>query len=294
MSLQILENKKLKVAIKTFGAELVSLINKETGIEHIWQADPAIWARHAPILFPIVGQVENNAYRIGNKEYRLSQHGFARDMEFQLVSESSDQLRLVLQHSSETLEKYPYKFSLEVHYHLLEDQLAISYHVSNKDDHLIHFSLGAHPGFTCPFSSTELFSDYYLKFEREETVQRWMFDKGLLTGEKKNYLFQEDTIQLDYSLFQEDAIILEGLSSTWVDLRAKNQKVALRFYFEKFPLLAFWTSVGKNAPFLCIEPWFGIADTRGANKQYQEKEFIQKLDVGATFHCQYSLQLLKV
>lgn len=290
-SIIFLENEFLKASFKLVGAELCSLIDKKSGLEHVWQANKEVWGRHAPILFPIVGQVENNQYRIGDQTYTLSQHGFARDFLFEIKEQGATKVVFSLQSDEDSLKLYPYQFELLVSYSLEAKQLKIQYEVINTDRQTIYFSIGAHPGFVCPFSTEERFDDYELKFERKETAKRLLFAKGLLSGEKSDYLQNEDTIPLSRSLFENDAIIFEALTSNWVDLKSKKSKRTLRFHFEGFPLLAFWTKPGGKAPFLCIEPWFGIADVRGANKDYREKDFIEKLDLGKKFNCTYTVEL---
>lgn len=287
-----LENDQLKVSFKQLGAELCSLVDKQTQTEHVWQADPKVWSRHAPILFPIVGQVENNTYRIGEKEYKLSQHGFARDRHFEVEKQSDTSIVFLLKSDEESLKVYPYKFELRVVYTLTQHKLAIGYQVKNTDQQTIWFSIGAHPGFVCPFTGGRSFSDYVLQFEKAETVERMLFADGLLNGKKQPCLSNENTIALSHELFDGDAIILSDLKSTYVDLKSKSNKKVLRFHFKGFPLLAFWTKPGAKADYLCIEPWFGVADTKGDNKDYREKAFIEKLEIGGVFDCEYALEIV--
>ncbi len=287
-----LENNFLSVTIKQLGAELCSLFDKQTQTEHVWQADPKVWSRHAPILFPIVGQVENNTYHIGEQAYKLSQHGFARDRNFELETQTTESLVFLLKSDETSLAVYPYQFELRVNYTLQENKLTIGYQVKNIDQQTIWFSIGAHPGFVCPFATGESFSDYYLEFEKPETVERMLFADGLLNGEKQSCLVNKNKIMLSHQLFDGDAIILPNLKSTYVDLKNASNPKALRFHFEGFPLMAFWTKPGAKANYLCIEPWFGVADTKGENKDYREKAFIEKLEIGAVFGCEYAVQIV--
>ena len=261
-----LENNWLKVNVKQKGAEICNLIEKTNNVEHIWQADPLVWNRHAPILFPIVGQVENNTYTVEGKDYKLPQHGFARDKEFSIESQTTDSIVLVVESDSSTLEIYPFQFRLYVSYTLLNDKVEIEYRVVNIDSKTIYFSIGAHPGFVCPFGENESFGDYILEFEKDESADRLLFEAGLLNGKMvDSYLNGTNTIQLSYDVFKDDAIILKNLKSDYVDLENTKTGKKLRFFFRGFPLLAFWTKPGMNAPFLCIEPWYGVADTKGQN-----------------------------
>ena len=284
-----LENDEVKCVIKQKGAELASFYNKSSNVEHMWQADPAVWGRHAPVLFPIVGQVEDNEYKVGNKRYNLSQHGFARDKDMELVFQTSSDLVFSLKYDEETLAKYPFKFELKITYTLSKNSLSVGYEVINLDDDTIWFSIGAHPGFACPFNENESFSDYHIKFNREETADRLLFADGLLTGEVAPFLKNEAKINLSHELFKHDAIIFEQLQSTSCVLESSNHEHGLRFDFNGFPFLAFWTKPGANAPYLCIEPWYGIADTRGEYTDYREKKGIQKLVKGGVFEASYAL-----
>ncbi|WP_242851368.1 hypothetical protein [Clostridium sp. DMHC 10] len=146
----ILQNELLKVEAVEKGAELTSIKTVKDGAEYLWTAKSDIWARHAPILFPIVGKVKNNTYRINDDTYTLSQHGFARDMNFEVMEGTSDKAVFKLTYNEETLSKYPYKFELIVKYELKENEIEASYKVKNVDSQEIYFSIGAHPGFNCP------------------------------------------------------------------------------------------------------------------------------------------------
>lgn len=286
-----LENNLIKASFKSLGAELCSLVNKKTNIEHIWQANPKVWARHAPVLFPIVGQVENNTYRIDEREFTLSQHGFARDRQFEVEKQANDCLTFLLKSDQDSLKVYPYQFELRIVYTLENNKLNIKYEVQNTDQQTIWFSIGAHPGFVCAFSEEESFSDYDLVFEKPEMAEKMLFSAGLLNGMKKPFLQNNKTISLNHTLFEDDAIILEKLKSAYVDLKHRSKGNTLRFHFKGFPLLAFWTKPGANANFLCIEPWFGLADVKGAKKDFRERPFMEKLQMGKKFECDYGIEL---
>ncbi len=292
MPILALENPWLKATFKTLGAELSSLVSITNNTEHIWQADPSIWNRHAPILFPIVGQVENNSYSFEGKDFKMSQHGFARDRQFKVESQTSDSIVFSLDSDEESSKIYPFQFSLFVMYTLITDKLEISYKVVNKDSKKIYFSIGAHPGLVCPFQENESFEDYILEFEKPETATRHFFAGGLLNGNiQEKYLENSQTIPLSYDLFKDDAIILEGLVSEYVDLKSTKSGKYLRFYFKDFPLLAFWTKPGMNADFICIEPWFGVADIKGRKENFSQKPFIQSLNIDDKFNCQYAIEI---
>ena len=287
----ILENEHIKVTINSHGAELSSLIHKGTGVEHIWQADPAVWGRHAPHLFPIVGQLADHSYTLGKRIFPLSQHGFARDREFVQEIRTEDKAVFTLRSDEESLAVYPFRFRFSITYSIIVSKLSVGYQVSNEDDKPMWFSIGAHPGFACPFYEGERFEDYYLEFQHRETTSRMLFADGLLTGEKVLYLEKINTIALASTTFDQDAIILHALNSKYVDLKTRKHKRFLRFDFTGFPLLAFWSKPKANAPYICIEPWYGVADTHGESKDFTQKAYIQSLEIGRQFHAKYSMEL---
>lgn len=287
-----LKSSKAIVKINAKGAELAGFKSLETGVEHVWQADPSFWNRHAPVLFPIVGQVEDGEYFVEGKRFELSQHGFARDMDFQLVSNENNTLLYELVFTEETLKKYPYKFKLNITYTLFGPKLYIGYKVTNLDVKPMYFQLGAHPGFTCPFTEGESFEDYKLVFDKALTEDRLLFDNGLLNGKiHKDFLKNEDTIALNSSTFDEDAIIFETDKIDSV-LITKDGKSGLKVGVKGWSLLGIWSKPKANAPFVCIEPWYGVASVRGKSKELKDKKAIQMLEPSAVFECGFDLEII--
>ncbi len=178
-----LQNNSFQINVQEHGAELCSFKNTQTDLEYIWQADPAIWARHAPVLFPTVGKLKNNQFTYQGKSYTLPQHGFARDYAFTLKSKTENSLTFVLEQSEATLIHFPFSFRLCISYRLEENTLTVSYRVENPASTNLYFSLGAHPGFACPLFPDEQFSDYYLQFEKSEGIKRYLLDQGLQNGQ---------------------------------------------------------------------------------------------------------------
>lgn len=285
-----LSNDKLKASFHTKGAELCSL-KEHTGLEYIWQADPAIWGRHAPILFPIVGKVNNNTYRVDGKEYQLSQHGFARDREFEIIQLENDLVIFQLQADAQSLAVYPYQFELQIQYQLLDKTLQVSYLVKNKDQKAIYFSIGAHPGFTCPLRAGEQRTDYSLLFSKAETSERHLLENGVFNG-KTSGVFQNENenVPLTSTIFDEDALVFKDLKSEAISIADAqgNQKVTV--HFEGFPYMGIW-SKSQTSPFVCIEPWCGIADSIDFKGDLSEKEGIEQLAVGETFKVSYSVEV---
>ncbi len=285
-----LENEYVQLKIKEHGAELCSLFHKGHGIEYIWKGDPQVWGRHAPVLFPIVGKLKDNAYQLKGESYHLGQHGFARDLVWQLKEKSSDTLQFELHESADTYHKYPFRFQLEVIFKLQAESVSVSYTVKNTGEEAMPFSIGAHPAFNCPLTGSDRFEDYYLEFEREETLSRQLLLNGLRTGKTRLVMKGDKKLQLSRDLFKEDALVFEGVRSQWVALRSTTHSHGLKISFENFPYLGIWTK-SESSPFLCIEPWFGVADRLQGQKDILEKEGIRLLAPGDAFSCTYSVSV---
>jgi galactose mutarotase-like enzyme len=285
----ILENEQWEAQIKSEGAELCSVKNKETGKEYIWQADPAVWARHAPVLFPIVGKLNHDRYHYEGKSYSMSQHGFARDSEFSLVEQQNQSLVLGLTADQESMKKYPFNFVLDILYELNENELKVNYKVGNKDQKIIPFSIGAHPAFVAPRIINQQMQEYHLVFEQPETLERHFIENGLQTGETKRLLDNEQKLPLHPKFFEQDAIVFKGVKSKWVSLVVQSSGDKLvEMSVEGFPYLGIWQKVG--ADFICIEPWLGITDHQDFEGEFTEKEGIQLLEVEQTFECSYRIK----
>lgn len=288
-----LQNDFLSVRINFKGAELSSIYNKKDSIEHVWQADEKVWGRHAPILFPIVGKVKGGRYSVNGKEYQLSQHGFARDKMFELDEVTKSKVVFKLSYDAESLKKYPFKFCLSVVYELIGGKINISYIVENKDNKQIWFSIGAHPGFTVPFYERESFEDYYLEFDKKENADKLLLSaNGLLNGDvQKNFLSNSNIIDLKYSTFSKDALVFENLKSSYLTIKNRKNSLSLKIGIENFPLLGIWTMPGAKAPYICIEPWYGVADSESSLGDFIEKKAIESLSIGEQFEMNYFIEI---
>ncbi len=273
------------IEIKTVnkGAELVSI--KFNGEEKMHDGE-AFWNKHAPVLFPIVGKLKDGKTIIENNVYEMGQHGFARDMEFEKISENS----YVLKSNDETLKKYPYKFEFYISYEITDDTVITKYKVINKDNKKIRFCLGGHPAFKCDYSTGK----YSLEFkEKEDALKIYQLEEGLVKLEPEDKLkyFENNKIILNKETFVNDALILKALKSREVILRDENNLEKLIFKFEKFPYLGVWSKPG--APFLCIEPWFNTADRIDSNGKYEDKENLINLDTNEEFEAEYSVKFFE-
>lgn len=277
-----IENNNLLVKIHSKGAELFSVFNKSTGLEYMWSGNPAFWGKTSPVLFPIVGTLKEDKFVFDGKSYTLSRHGFARDREFDVNQTANDKVQFILNSDEASLRKYPFSFSLTISYSLVADALHVQYEVENRNNGELYFSLGAHPAFKVPLMSGTTYEDYYLEFNEKETAWRWpISDKGLIEEHPVVFLDNSSRIDLRRELFYEDAIVLKHLRSRVVSLRATTHSHGLDFYFEGFPFIGLWAA--RNADFVCIEPWCGIADSVTHNQDLTKKEGIERITANATW-----------
>lgn len=285
-----LENNSLKVRINLKGAELSSIFNKQSGIEHLWQADPSVWAFHAPNLFPIVGSCLQNEMLIDGNKYSIKRHGFARNSKFELVEQNQTEAKFKLNYSEETLKQYPYKFAFEILYKLEDSKISISYKVQNLDNKKIYFSLGAHPAFNIPFNALEQMTDYYIEFSEDETLDKHILSSdGYFTGETQKIYLDSNKLYLEPDLFKSDALVFKELKSREVRLKSQNSNHSITVSYPDFTSLGIWAPMG--APFVCIEPWLGYADNVGEQKEFRLKEGVICLDEAGKYQAEFCINL---
>jgi galactose mutarotase-like enzyme len=284
-----LKNDFIEVEINTTGAEVKKIYHRQLHLDYLWNSDATYWNRSSPILFPIVGKVKDNTYTYKGKPYHLTQHGFARDTEFVLESSTATEAVFLLSSNDQTLAVYPFSFQLFIRYTLVDSTLNVSYKVVNPADGEMLFSIGAHPAFRCPLEEGLSFEDYQLTFEKKETTQRLLFGPAGISR-KTEAVFDgtSSIIPLRYDLFgPKDAIIFKGLQSKFMTLSSKKAAHGLHFHFAGFPYMGIWT---KPGPFLCIEPWCGIADFEDADGMLEHKEGIIHLHSKEVFEAAYSME----
>jgi hypothetical protein len=279
-----LSNSELTATINTFGAELISFKN-DSNKEYIWEGNPNYWGKHSPILFPIVGSLRNNNYIYNNSIYHLPRHGFAREMDFEVKEKTDLEVVFSLKQTGATLEKYPFNFELQISYTLTNSVLKIGYKVINNNDFSMPFSIGAHPAFALPSD----FKYYELLFEKSEKLIVSTLENDLISNATYILPMENNSLRLNYSLFENDALIFKTIASKSVTI-TENKIPFLKVHYNDFPSLGIWTK--SQAPFICIEPWIGYADTIENNGNLEDKEGIQILGENQTFETNYLIEIL--
>ncbi|MCR5888695.1 aldose 1-epimerase family protein [Hymenobacter sp. J193] len=287
----VLENELARATVQPLGAELSSFLRKDLdNLEYIWPADPAVWARHAPVLFPIVGRLQQDQYQHAGRTYSLPQHGFARDQPFALVRHTPAELVLELRDNEQTRAAFPFAFRLRISYRLAGPMLTVGWEVENSGAEELPFSIGAHPAFRCPLLPGEAFEDYAFEFDEPVTLHRYLLQNGLLTGETELVLDQETELPLSYALFENDALVLKDVHFNHLTLRSRRSGRAVRVRFDGFPYLGLWTKA-PGAPFVCIEPWQGVASSVTDSGALIDKEGIRILGPGQEYATSYSITI---
>lgn len=278
-----IENDYLKIGVKEFGAEITSIISKKSGFEFLWQGNPDIWSGQSPILFPIIGRLLNDSFTLDGKDYTLQKHGFARKLPWKLKSKNTDSMSFILSESAETLECYPYSFDLIVTCTLDENKLTVSHDVINKNSTDMYFSLGAHPAFNCEIGDT-------LVFDEEENLDTIKIDleQSLRLPDTYPVLRNEKIITVTKDVFNEDALILKGVKSKHITLESQSSARKIKFNLGNAPYLGIWAKPG--APYVCIEPWYGVNDSNEKKADFSQKDDIQKLAPDCSFNFTWSAE----
>ncbi|GIZ08196.1 aldose 1-epimerase family protein [Flavobacterium sp. UMI-01] len=281
----LLQNDFISAEIKSIGAELISLKNKDN-VEFIWEGNPQFWGKHSPVLFPIVGGLKKDTYHYNGKQYHLSRHGFARDMEFNVVEKTNTRAVFSIQSNESTLLKYPFEFEFQIIYTLEANHLHIGYKVCNHNEEVMPFSVGAHPAFALP----KKFENYTLKFNQNEILHYHLLENNLIAPTTQELALNNDNgVKLSYALFENDALVFKTIQSKTLSILDAD-KAIVRVHYADFPNLGIWTVA--NAPFLCIEPWCGYADTVDASGNLLDKEGIIPLEPNQTFEAKFSIEVI--
>ncbi|WP_244933544.1 aldose 1-epimerase family protein [Neobacillus mesonae] len=290
--MKVIENDWLKVEISNHGAEVRKVTHKKNGLDYMWTGDPAYWGRVSPVLFPIVGRLKDDRYELDGKCYELSQHGFLRDVEFIVEEQASTKVSFRFESEGRYLHVYPYHFKAIIKYTLKEDTVVVHWEIINENEEEMYFSIGAHPAFRIPLLENETLGDYRLQLipAINKEVMEYEISNSLI--QEKGIINDISTISLTDSLFANDALIYSNIDQVTLTSNKSNYGVEVRF--EGFPFVGIWSKYtdGKIAPFVCIEPWYGIADTYNTTGKLKEKLGIQKIQPSETFQAEYTMKFI--
>ena len=290
MSLHYLENDVLKIAISSKGAELQSVYSKATQLEYLWSGDANFWGKKSPVLFPIVGGLKSNEYNFNDKKYNLSKHGFARDNEFEVEEIDNASIRFTLKSNADTLQCFPFEFEFCIEYTIENNQLYCKYFISNNADNTLYFSVGAHPAFRVPLTDSTTFEDWYVAFSSTENCGIYPLNEaGLIKEDDTPFFENSKQLALTKELFYKDALVFKELQSTAISIKSDKVENGLTMHFDGFTYFGIWSA--KDADFVCLEPWCGIADSENTNGDFTKKEGIIRLIKNETFARVWSIEM---
>lgn len=291
MAVYELKNDVIAIVVDSHGAELKSLKKLGSGVEYMWCGDAKYWGRTSPVLFPFVGSLKDKCFVTKGKTYPMTQHGFARDMEFELYSQGEDEIWFVLSSNEETYAKYPYDFVLKLGYSLKENQVKVMWRVENNASEMMPFSIGGHPAFNCPIDEGRGQTDYFLDFgDVDEIVSTRIGEGGLVSGCMDVYSLNDGKLAITDNLFDHDALIIEENQTQEVALCKKDGTPYLKVIMEA-PLFGVWSPPGKQAPFVCIEPWYGRCDSEYFDGTLEEREWGNEVEPGAVWEAAYVIEV---
>lgn len=285
-----LKNHLLTVQIEDVGAQLCS-VQSTAGTEYIWKADPAIWGRHAPLLFPIIGRLKDSQYTLDGKTYTIPTHGFARDSKFEVVDQGEASVSFQLTDRPETRAVYPFAFVLTVTYTLEDNRLIKSCRVENRSEGVMYYELGGHDGFTAPLEADEVMDDYAILLPGVDALKPYGMDPDTFMTTPKGRVIplEEGRICLKPAVYGLDTIILGDLPQRRAVLADKAGRPRVTVDFPDFPYLGLWTQ-GKpfDTNYVCIEPWSTLPDATFVGRGLDEKAGIRSLAPGGSERLSYT------
>ena len=233
----------------------------------------------------------NNEIRVDGKTYEIGNHGFAKFSDFEVVEANDTTAVFKLTYSEKTLAMYPFKFNLFMTYTLNGNKLETKYKVENIDDKDIYFQLGTHPAFNCPLDKDDQFEDYYLEFDQEETLERFFMNAGncIINGKSEVLIENSKILPLTHELFYDGALVFKKVNSKKITLKSKKSAKNVVVSNENLPTLGIWQK--KDAPFVCIEPWYGLADTDNFTGEFKDRDRILKLKQNESFEASLNIEV---
>ena len=294
MEYMTLQYGKTTAKVQTRGAQIASFKGTD-GKERIWQADPAVWAQHAPVLFPVCGSVRDGRILIDGTAYPMTKHGFTREPDFAVARRGADYVDLVLTDSEQTRSMYPFAFAFHVIYQLFENGYTTTFLIENKSEKVMPCCVGGHPAFIVPMEEGAGYEDYQLVFEKKENGINSLAPGGYLVDGEEQLAEMRDgrVIPLSHALFDErDALIFAGLNSRSVDLVHKDTGRGLRFEFPKMEVLAIWSMPKNHGDYVCLEPWHGMPGRAQDSDNFEDKPYVTMLEAGQVYTAWFTMRLI--
>ncbi|RZJ81638.1 MAG: aldose 1-epimerase family protein [Flavobacterium sp.] len=276
-----IKNEHIVVSFAKKGAEVQSIKNAHNATEFLWSGDSVFWGKFSPVLFPIVGALKNDTYYYEGEQYHLPRHGFARDLDFEVNQISEHEVVFELTHSDETLKVYPFQFVLRLRYKIFGATLSCTYEVENPAGQTLLFSVGGHPAFAAPIDKQGIYTDYYLQFSNDTELTYHHIEANLIADKTTTIQLEDGKLPLKHELFYDDALVFKNLQSNRISLLNNKNYSGIAFNFDDFPFFGIWAA--KDADFVCLEPWGGVADAVNHNQQLEDKEGINSLEANDTW-----------
>lgn len=278
------ETNNFKLGVKEMGAELTSFQSKTSDFEFIWSGNTDIWYGQSPILFPIIGRLLDDKYTLNGKEYEMPKHGIVRKKPFALIDKTENSLTFRQSDDEESIKAYPFSFDLDVKFTITDNGLKVDHTVHNKNNSIMYYSFGAHPAFNCNIGD-------YFEFETDEVLETERIDhESILIDEKFPVEINDRKLVITNNLFDNDALILSGYNSKSITLKSNNNSREIKFNFDS-PLLGIWAKPG--APYVCIEPWWGVNDSYHKVNDFSQKREVMELAAGESKTFTWSIEIIE-
>ncbi|MBQ8816204.1 MAG: aldose 1-epimerase family protein [Lachnospiraceae bacterium] len=277
-----IENEFVKATFASKGAELQSFILKADNTEYIWQANPTVWGKHAPLLFPIIGRLKDGEYTFEGQAYQTTQHGFGRDSEFEVLKQTKDSITFILKPNEFSVKMYPFAFELQICYSLEGHSLSKAHTFINKDSKTLYYEVGGHDGYNICLEEGEVMEDYYIDFGDLDAIYPLCLDENILIL-KDTYKvpLADGKLLLNMDLFKKDALMIHNIPVRTVRIKSRKSNREITFAFEDFPTLGIWTKyLDFNTNYICLEPWSTLPDCAYLGKEIEEKIDIRKVAAG--------------
>jgi galactose mutarotase-like enzyme len=289
----VLENDFAMVSISSLGAEVRSFILKENQKEYIWQGNPDVWMGRAPLVFPVVGRLKGDEYTFEGTTYYMEQHGFGSNSEFEVIKQETDCITFSLKYNETTMQMYPFKFELQIHYHLEGTTLTKAHTMENLGTTELYYAIGGHDGYNVCINDGEVFEDYYLDFGKLGVIKPLEVDeKYHILKETYDIPLENGELPLNMLVFKKGALVCHDIPVKSISVRSRKSTNAIHFKFDDFKTLGIWSKyLPKPANYICLEPWSTLPDCAYIGKELTEKVDIRKLLPGVKETLTFSVTI---